>query len=420
MLPEAVNTFSPASLARILESMPRDRFQKTLVRRSLGKNQFWYIRPRVDVLTQDGTVRKLKRIPLGLVTREFGKREAEAKARQIMATINKADYVIQSQVRFGDFLKIYRNQHVFRRDGDHYFLSVSTQQKYDNHLHNHIEPAFRPLMLCEIDTKLIERWLDEKSKPRTITLKNGQSKTIAGLSWATRTDLRNILSSMFSKAKDWGYWQTENPVERVSVGRRRAAREKRKLTNEQIRLLLGAVPEDVRTIILVIMSTTLRISEVLGLQEKHFDFSDGTIQVEQRYYRGDLDTTKSERSTRIVRMGMLSESLKRRMTGNPEAFVFSVMTVRGETRDASDINQHFLRPAAKKLGLYWKGFGFHSFRREAITEIGRLDPMQAQKLAGHAHVDLTLLYTLDDATRQETAVRAIQERLIGEGTGAVN
>ena len=47
--------------------MPRDRFQKTFVRRSQGKNQFWYIRPRVDVLTQDGTVRKLKRIPLGLV-----------------------------------------------------------------------------------------------------------------------------------------------------------------------------------------------------------------------------------------------------------------------------------------------------------------------------------------------------------------
>ncbi len=159
---------------------------------------------------------------------------------------------------------------------------------------------------------------------------------------------------------------------------------------------------------------------VCHLQEKHFNFADGTIHVEQRYYRGDLDTTKSERSTRTVRMGLLAPSLKKRMTGNLDAFVFSVMTVRGETRDASDINQHFLRPAAKKLGLYWEGFGFHSFRREAITEIGKLDPMQAQKLAGHTHADLTLLYTLDDATRQEAAVRALQERLMGNTTAAVN
>jgi len=33
--------------------------------------------------------------------------------------------------------------------------------------------------------------------------------------------------------------------------------------------------------------------------------------------------------------------------------------------------QHFLRPAAEKLGLYHPGFGFHSFRREAVTALAQ-------------------------------------------------
>ena len=83
-----------------------------------------------------------------------------------------------------------------------------------------------------------------------------------------------------------------------------------------------------------------------------------------------------------------------------------------ESRDDRDINQHFLRPAAKKLGIYRPGFGFHQFRREALTVYGA-DPMQARKIAGHSHVDMTGAYTLDDRERQGTAIRAHQERIMG-------
>jgi hypothetical protein len=37
-----------------------------------------------------------------------------------------------------------------------------------------------------------------------------------------------------------------------------------------------------------------------------------------------------------------------------------------------DLNQHFLRPAAKELGFYWKGFGWHSLQREAVTALNAL------------------------------------------------
>ena len=376
--------------------MPRQRYQMPTVMKTTGKNSQWYIRPWVDVITSDGELkRQPKRIYLGPI-KGMGKRQAEGKRNQIMATVNKADYVIQSQIRFDDFLDHYERAHVLKEGN----LAASTQQKYLTHIRNHIRPAFRDLMLCEVNTERIDAWLTAKAK--------------SGLSWATRNDLRNILSNIFTKADDWGYHQDRNPVQRVSVGRKRAVREKRKLPDEQVRLLLATLPEDVGEIIEMALFLTLRISEIFGLQEKHLDFTVGTVLVRQRYYRGDLDEVKNQRSARDIRMGYLVERLKRKCTGDPERFVFWVKTKRGACRDDRDINQHFLRPAAKALGIYYPGFGFHAFRREAITALSAdSDPFQAMRTGGHSKADMSLLYTLTDSERQEKAIRQHQERIFG-------
>ena len=375
--------------------MPRQRYQMPSVKKTAASKPQWYIRPWVDLLTNEGKLhRQPKRIYLGPVA-EMGKRQAQAKRNQIMATINRADYVIQSQIRFSDFLDQYIEAHVLKEDN----LAASTRQKYLTHIRNHIRPAFGDLMLCEIDTKRIDAWLEVKTK--------------AGLSWATRTDLRNILSNVFTKADDWGYWQDRNPVQRVTVGRKRAVREKRKLTDEKQRLLLNTLPGDVRDIIEMALFFTLRISEILGLQGKHLDFTARMVRVRQRYYRGDLDEVKNQRAVRDIPMGYLVEKLRRKCTGDPERFVFSVKTKYGECRDDRDINRHFLRPAAKALGIYYRGFGFHAFRREAITALSAdSDPFQALRTAGHTKVDMSLLYTLTDSERQKKAIKQHQERIL--------
>lgn len=342
----------------------------------------------------------------------MGKREATAKKNEVMATLNRSDYVVQSQTKFGEFLDRYIRGYVNRQG----VLASSTRAKYLTHIKNHIRPAFANLMLCEITTPLIESWLDDKAKARQVG--NGkEARTVPGLSWAARADLRNILSGIFTKADDWGFWRDRNPVERVTVGRQVFAREKRKLTEEQQARILSVLPEDVCLIIETALFCLLRISEVLGLQEKHLDFEAGLIRVRQRFYRGDLDGTKNGKP-RDVPMGDLSERLKKRMTGNPEAFVFHVGTKprwgheRAICRDDRDIHQHFLRPMAQKLGIYWKGFGFHSFRREGVTATAaRLGIAQAMRMAGHSKADMTLLYTLEDHEAQQMVVEQRQKQI---------
>jgi integrase len=93
--------------------------------------------------------------------------------------------------------------------------------------------------------------------------------------------------------------------------------------------------------------------------------------------------------------------------------VFSVPTHKGkrQTRDDRSILRYFVRPVAKRLGVYYKGFGFHSFRREAITALAESGgAMMAMKMAGHSKMDQTMGYVLKDRNAQALAVETHQRK----------
>ena len=90
------------------------------------------------------------------------------------------------------------------------------------------------------------------------------------------------------------------------------------------------------------------------------------------------------------------------------------------TGTSGAFRRFFITPVAKALNLYSPGFGFHSFRREAITDIAHeSDPSQAMRAAGHSKMDTSLLYGLADQERQDQAIRRHQERVL-RPTGLLN
>lgn len=376
--------------------MPRERYQDPTI--CQNANGSFYIKVWMDVVDARGLTRKQRRIVLGPVS--MGKRAAMAAKTQAMDRINRASYVIQSQIDFAELLKIYDKRHVAK-------LADPTQKKYRSLITNHIAKAFDKLKLYEITGARVDEWIAAKAET---------------YSWSTRTDIRNILSSIFTCAKHWKLFDDENPIAGVYVGRKRLIREKKKLSDDQMRKLLAALPGDVRLMVMVALFCTLRISEVLGLQEKHIDFEAGLIHVRQRFYRGNLDVVKGQKSERSVPMGYLSDALKALCGADPERFVFSVRTSRpgrpSVSRDDRDILQHFIRPAAKALNCYTPGFGWHSFRREAITAISAsLGIGQAMSAAGHSTADMSLAYTLQDRAELDRAIRDRQDNLMGETKG---
>lgn len=407
-----MSTASPVvsfSLSALLDawggSVPRERYQDPPLKQN--GNGSWYIRPWVDVYEKGGERKRVKRqIVLGPAS--MGKREAIIAKRRTMETINRASYVIQSQIYFEELVKEYRERHIERQ-------ASPTRNKYESLLKNHVLPAFKGLQLYQITTKSVQEWLDVKAA--------------SGKSWSTCSDLRNLMSGIFERAIAWKYWQEGNPIEHVSAGRKRLVREKKKLTDEQTQRLLAALPPQVRTMACVALFCTLRISEVLGLQEKHADFESGDLIIEQRFHRGNLDIVKTQTSERRVPMGYLSEDLKRLCMGDPEKFIFEVETHPGRPgpnqrayicRDDRGLLQNYLRPAAKKIGCYTSGFGWHSLRREAVTAFNAsLGVTQAMRLAGHASADMSAEYTLRDREAQDRAVRERQVKILGEPEGRI-
>ena len=185
------------------------------------------------------------------------------------------------------------------------------------------------------------------------------------------------------------------------------------VTDNQIRLLFIEVPLFVRLMIETVVSTSMRISELLGLRWRCVDLDRGLVYVQERYYRGDTDEPKSVRSRRALPLGCLTEVLRQHRPADATADDY-VFHKDGEPLDDRAILRDHIRPAAKRLGCYFEGFGWHSFRRQNLTLIQEegATVFEAQAQAGHSRPMMTSEYTLVGLDRREQAVRRVQERLL--------
>jgi integrase len=208
------------------------------------------------------------------------------------------------------------------------------------------------------------------------------------------------------------------------------AREARKEDSqkEQLEQFLAALPdtaictgEQARLIVLVAVVAGLRVSEVLGLKPSDIDGENETIEIRRRWHRGDVDVPKSEASPRVRQIGPLAKELLRLAGGkNDGEFLFARADC--NPPDDRDLQQHVIRPAAEAVGIYFEGFGMHTFRRLNVSwrqEVGAT-PFEAMKAAGHTNPSTTWLYTITDRDRDKEQVQRMWDRIGGDARGPVN
>lgn len=368
-----------------------------------GDPRRWYeIRPYVPVLAGGRLVRRRKRIRLGWCD-EMTLRQAKAEKQNIMATLNCGRAVVQSQIRLKDLVKKFEDARLPQ-------LSSGTAEKYSCHLKNHVVPDMGELRLFEIDRPTLEAWIGNKT-----------------LAWATKLDLRNVVSALFTQAAEWRLWDGDNPARGVRVGQRNEVRQKRILQAEDLGRFLLALPDThvckahaARLMVLLGVCAGLRVSEILGLKWDDIDWQRGQVAINRRWRRGDMGPVKTTASRRVRQIGPLVEELQlwRRRSGFAE-YLFG--DPGKYLPDDRDLQQHVFRPTAEALGLYFAGFGMHSFRRMSVTwrqEVGAT-PLEAMRSAGHTSLDMTSLYTVQDAERERVQVQAMIERIGGKAVAGI-
>ena len=408
-MPTSTQAFDLGIIRHILAEDTMGRFQNPKIETKKGvKRPYFYIRPIIPVVTPEGIQRKQRELMLCYCDEKGARRLAEQKKQEIMAPINAGKTMVQAQIPFRILVQKFLDARAPQ-------LGEATQAKYRQHIENHILPDLGNLRMADIDDPTVQVWLIQKKED--------------GLSWWTRTDLRNLGSAIFNQARKWKLWSGENPFKAVEVGTKIEVREKRLLNAENFgRLLAGlatwpsvieGIPGPmVRVMVLIAFVTGFRISEVLGLKWSDIDWERKEVTLRRRWHRGSEGPPTTARSKRTRKLGPLLEELHQFARGHgSDEWIFS-----GAERvppDDRNLSQHILRPAAKQLGLYWKGFGWHTFRRQSISwrqEAGAT-PFEAMCAAGHSRPDTTWLYTISDETREEEQLGRMWERLTGAPVG---
>jgi integrase len=402
-------------LGRGEDAMPNQRYQdpKILTRKDVSR-PFYYILAALPVVTATGIKRKRQSFQLGFCD-EISMRQANSRKQQILAPINAGRFIVQSQVPFRDVARKFEECRIPQ-------LGAATQAKYRAHLENHVLPAFGDMLLCDITKPAIEAWINKKAEPQTVTVERDGAPVVIerdGLGWWARTDLRNLLSAIFSKAAEWNLWDGKNPCEGVNVGKKKVRRSKRIPTPDDLLRFLEAIPDTAiisadgaQLIAVTAVVAGLRVSEVLGLQAGDIEATTETLRVERRQHRGDIDDPKSEASRRTRQVsGLAGELLRYAGRRAKDEFIF--IRKDGRMIDDRDLQQHVFRPAAEAVSIYFEGFGMHSFRRLNVTwrQQEGATPMEAQKAAGHASLAMTYLYTQTEEAREREQVGRIWDRV---------
>ncbi len=260
--------------------MVRCRYQDGCLFIRGKKRKMWVARWRENVIQPNGVVQRvLRSAVLGPVSEFAGRREARVLLQSHLASLNSGQRRAEGTMPFAVFVTEHFEPAVLPT------LKYATQEIYSLLLRKHLLPRFRDSRLCDITRAEIQQFLIAK-------LKNGYA-------WETTHHLRSLLSKVIGTAVDWNYL-SDNPVHGVRMPERSLKRPHRFLSLDEVRRLIAASDEPVRTIVLLAVMTGLRIGEILALRWGRINFAAGTVRVEETCYKGHFGTPKTRASRREV------------------------------------------------------------------------------------------------------------------------
>jgi hypothetical protein len=188
------------------------------------RGTYWYFRYWDDVLQPDGetkAIRKFQVVGASKGENRLSKKQAEVERDKFLAKINKPtvqEKIADGLVLFSKMVDKYKAAHVELQVAGRFLLAKPTRLKYLLHLEQRLVPQWGERRLCEIKPDEVQQWLFETCE-----------------SWHMMNDLRGIMSGIYTKAEEWGYWPEgrRNPMSRVKIGEKWSVRPERILTEEE-------------------------------------------------------------------------------------------------------------------------------------------------------------------------------------------
>jgi integrase len=391
-----ISPSAPFGLGGMSKMFKRQRYQFGSVERKARKKgpDVWALRYREHLL--DGT-NCHKSLIVGTVAQHATESQARKAAQTLLLRIN-ADKPSAGAVTFGAVIDRYLAEEL---PGRH-----STARGYRSWLQNHITPKWGEYSLEQIKPLAVEQWLK-------------------GLDLAPKSKghLKNQMRIVFNCAMRWELlpYQT-NPMSFVRVKDvSKRVRQPAVLTIEQFRQLLEHIPEPYRTMCVVAGCLGLRISEVLGLQWRDFDWDTRQLQIRRSWVCGHVGEPKTENSRRPMPVDPALEKIlrdhRRRLPSSLQSeWVFPSKRT-GMPAHPWSAQRRWLLRAGEKVGTM--RLGWHAFRHTYSTLLNEhgTDVKVQQELLRHADIRTTMnVYTRAVPERLRKANSKLVRLLLPTGT----
>lgn len=353
--------------------MARRRFQRGHLSLRGKRTKVWVAQWREDEVELDGKVRRVRRKEvLGTLQDYKTKKLAQRALDERLSDVNSVTYKPRPAATFEEFAKRWERDVLPH-------MKPSTQSGDRSRLHTHIVPAIGHLRMRDLSTQVIQQLL--------VT-----SKT----SCLSSKSIRNVVATMrvmWKTARAWDYAAT-NPFDGLVLPRI-GLQEERFLTLEEMRKIIGSAPEPYRTFYWVLAETGIRAGEVCGLPTRNLLLDLPAIKVNQKVWRGEIETVKSVKGNRLCEISpQLAEHLRAFLqTWRPNRLDLLFATRNGTPWDADVVRKRKLYPLLETLKI--EQCGFHAFRHgnESVMDRENVPMLIRQNRMGHSDARTTMRYT---------------------------
>ena len=331
------------------------------------------------------------------------KKECEVKLKALKEACGGAGTEkITAEIRFGDWL-------------DHWYLNYAkpklrptTQQGYENSIHNHLKPKLGKIALAKLTQGNIQECLNE-------TKRNGRvdRREIYGVELSNRTvrGCYAVCKMALDKAVEEKLIRV-NPADGCKLPPKKG-REMQVLTKEELqRFLIQAKEDGFYELFLLEMTTGMRRGELLALQWEDLDFDTGKLCINKQVLRTNGKLMVSEPKTKaanrtIILPPDMVEILKGYKRTVFSRWMFPSRIVDDQPCDPSKIRSKMQDILAR---AQCKKVRFHDLRHTFATmalENG-MDVKTLSTIIGHVSADTTLdIYTHTTSEMQRNAAAAI-------------
>ena len=362
------------------EALMRKRYQKGSLREVGGSwiAQWW----------ENGHRRKRT---LGRV-REMTKSQAQTELAEILVPINSSFIRPSGRWLLSDFV----NEVYFPFYKRKWKRSTASANEY--RIRYHLVAEFGHQRLDSLSRTELQTCLDQKAT--------------TGLSFSTVDHLRWDLKQIFRMAVSEAYLQN-NPADLLFTPREAARPERPRMSKTDVTLLLSVLPLRERLIAMLATIAGLRPGEIFGLCWRHVKADH--LDIQQRIYRGSLDTPKTRHSIRKVAIseGVRLALVMWRATSichEPNAWVFPSETLKTPLSKDNCWRRH-IQPELEKVGLRWANFQVMRRTHSCLMRELNVDPKVVADQLGHT-VDVNLnVYTKTDLNTLKEAVDTLESAL---------